>query len=292
MVTNVSASQTVATVVAVEGQAFARSPSGQMRPLRVGDTVREGDTIITLADGEVQLDLVNGQSIALPPNDSFQFTLQAQPVATVIAVEGEVFARGADGQMRPLKVGDVVLEGDTIITMVDGNVQLQTLEGQLLSFLPNEAFKFSAETTPITSPDPAEAVLPAGEAGRIIQALQTGGNIDDEIESTETGLDSGSLHDETGSVVWLFRIVENTNDLAFELPPAEPGIPGTDNLNPNPSDDGVNAPPPASPSAPSAPTISLDTDSGSSNSDGITNAGTFSVGATEAGATVEYSTDG
>ena len=41
-----------------------------------------------------------------------------------------------------------------------------------------------------------------------------------------------------------------------------------------------------------APTLTLDTDSGSSAIDGITNVGTFSVGATESGATVEYSTDG
>ncbi|MGM0630143.1 MAG: Ig-like domain-containing protein, partial [Pseudomonadota bacterium] len=41
-----------------------------------------------------------------------------------------------------------------------------------------------------------------------------------------------------------------------------------------------------------APSISLDNDTGSDDSDGVTNDGSYSVGNVEAGATVEYSTDG
>ncbi|TAN71619.1 MAG: tail fiber protein [Methylobacter sp.] len=43
--------------------------------------------------------------------------------------------------------------------------------------------------------------------------------------------------------------------------------------------------------APATPTISLATDSGASNSDGITNVGTINVGALESGATWQYSTN-
>ena len=43
--------------------------------------------------------------------------------------------------------------------------------------------------------------------------------------------------------------------------------------------------------APSAPSLSLATDSGSSNSDQITNNGTVHVGGLESGATWQYSTD-
>jgi large repetitive protein len=44
--------------------------------------------------------------------------------------------------------------------------------------------------------------------------------------------------------------------------------------------------------APTAPTVALDTDTGASDSDGITSNGALVVGGTEAGASVEYSTDG
>ncbi|WP_192244181.1 beta strand repeat-containing protein [Mesorhizobium silamurunense] len=44
--------------------------------------------------------------------------------------------------------------------------------------------------------------------------------------------------------------------------------------------------------APSAPTVALTVDSGASNNDGISSVGTLSVGGSEAGALVEYSTDG
>ena len=53
MDTSVSTTQAVATVISVEGQAFARSPAGHMRPLKPGDVVREGETIITLLGGQV-----------------------------------------------------------------------------------------------------------------------------------------------------------------------------------------------------------------------------------------------
>ena len=44
--------------------------------------------------------------------------------------------------------------------------------------------------------------------------------------------------------------------------------------------------------APSAPTVALTSDTGSSNSDGITKTGTLAIGGTEVGAAVEYSTNG
>jgi large repetitive protein len=44
--------------------------------------------------------------------------------------------------------------------------------------------------------------------------------------------------------------------------------------------------------APTAPTVALDTDTGASDSDGITSNGALVVGGTEAGASVAYSTDG
>ncbi|WP_170926861.1 Ig-like domain-containing protein, partial [Vibrio celticus] len=44
--------------------------------------------------------------------------------------------------------------------------------------------------------------------------------------------------------------------------------------------------------APDAPTLTLDTDSGSAADDFLTNDGSFTVGGTEEGATVEYLVDG
>ena len=139
-----------------------------------------------------------------------------QAVATIIAVDGQAFARDPAGQMRPLQAGDVLLEGDTVVTLPGGQVQLAFVDGQLLTLLPDESFQFSAETSPTTRPDVAEAALPAGEADRIIQALERGENIDDLLEATAAGLDGGS-----GGVgndfVRLLRIVEGVDPLSYQF---------------------------------------------------------------------------
>jgi len=69
MDTNVTTPQAVATVIAVEGQAYARDPAGQMRPLKAGDVLREGDTVVTLPGGNVQLAFLDGQMLTLLPNE-------------------------------------------------------------------------------------------------------------------------------------------------------------------------------------------------------------------------------
>ncbi|XGA79600.1 DUF5801 domain-containing protein [Halomonas sp. CH40] len=53
----------IATVVAITGQAFARDEDGNLRELSVGDTLQEGETLVTSPNGEVQLDFNDG----LPP---------------------------------------------------------------------------------------------------------------------------------------------------------------------------------------------------------------------------------
>ncbi|OZA14371.1 MAG: hypothetical protein B7X94_01035, partial [Hydrogenophilales bacterium 17-62-8] len=137
-----------------------------------------------------------------------------QAVATVISVEGQAFARDPAGQMRALKAGDVLREGDTIVTMPGGQVQLAFLDGHMLSLLPNESFQFTAETSPTSRPDVAEASLPAGEAERVIQALERGENIDDLLDPTAAGLDGGG-NNGGNDFVRLLRITESLTTQGF-----------------------------------------------------------------------------
>ncbi|MFP5418618.1 MAG: retention module-containing protein, partial [Gammaproteobacteria bacterium] len=139
-----------------------------------------------------------------------------QAIATVIAVEGQAFARDPSGQMRPLKAGDVLLEGDTVVTLAGGQVQLAFLDGHMLTLLPNESFKFTAETSPTSRPEVAEASLPAGEADRIIQALDRGEDIDAQLEDTAAGLAGGGDNSGNG-FVRLLRIAESLGGTPFQF---------------------------------------------------------------------------
>ena len=156
-----------------------------------------------------------------------------QAVATVIAVEGQAFARDPAGQMRPLMAGDVLLEGDTIVTLPGGQVQLAFLDGHMLTLLPNESFQFTAETSPTSRPDVAESALQAGEAERIIQALERGENIDDLLDPTAAGLEGGG-NNAGNDFVRLLRIVEGVDPLAFQFgtgaAPDEFPVPDADGL--------------------------------------------------------------
>ena len=57
-----------AKVVLVQGDVAAYSPTRQKRVLSVGDTISEGDSIVTGKDGELHLDLEDGGYMSVRPN--------------------------------------------------------------------------------------------------------------------------------------------------------------------------------------------------------------------------------
>ncbi len=52
----------IATVISISGQAWARDADGNLRELRVGDTLHEGETLVTADNAIVQLALVMGSA--------------------------------------------------------------------------------------------------------------------------------------------------------------------------------------------------------------------------------------
>ncbi|APE29534.1 hypothetical protein BOX17_00305 [Halomonas aestuarii] len=51
---------TIATIISITGQAWARDASGNLRELQVGDTLQEGETLVTSDNGRVELDFADG----------------------------------------------------------------------------------------------------------------------------------------------------------------------------------------------------------------------------------------
>ena len=117
-------------------------------------------------------------------------------VATVVAVEGEAYARNAQGQMRRLFAGDVVLDGETIITMPGSHVELEYADGKHLRLNPNETFALTADTVPGVEPDAKEASFDKAEINSIVKAIEQGGAIDEQLEDTGAGVGGGgqALH--------------------------------------------------------------------------------------------------
>ena len=55
------------------------------------------------------------------------------PIATVVAVTGRAYVRDAEGQVRPLVAGEVLHEGDVVLTEAGARVELATLKVPLLA---------------------------------------------------------------------------------------------------------------------------------------------------------------
>ena len=58
----------VATVVSLQGQAWAKSPDGTQRPLKVGDRVTAEEVVITATDARIELDFGDGKPVAIAGN--------------------------------------------------------------------------------------------------------------------------------------------------------------------------------------------------------------------------------
>ncbi|THF54992.1 retention module-containing protein [Pseudothauera rhizosphaerae] len=143
----------------------------------------------------------------------------SQPVATVVAVTGHAFARDTEGNMRPLKADDALLEGETIVTSAGGRVELATLDGELLAIGEQQTVTVTAELSEGTRPQAPDAALADGTVEQVIQALETGANLDDVLEAPAAGLGGGG-GGEGSSFVRLLRITEGVDPLAFQFDPA------------------------------------------------------------------------
>ena len=115
------------------------------------------------------------------------------PVARVSAIQGTAFAKGEDGTMRQLQVGDPVFEGEILVAPPGSQVELATDDGRLLTLKENEVLTVDAEVVGDAKADVSDSALLAAndDTSRIIQAINEGGNLDQLLEETAAGEAAG-----------------------------------------------------------------------------------------------------
>ncbi len=137
-------------------------------------------------------------------------------VATVVAVQGEAFARVADGSVRRLVAGDAILENEIVFTLANGQVELAFADGHSAAILPSESHLIGPEAMVATSPDVYEAAIAAaGEVGKVVQALEEGGDILEGLAAPAAG---AAAENSGNSFVRLMRIVEPVTPVGYEYP--------------------------------------------------------------------------
>ncbi|MBW6521126.1 MAG: retention module-containing protein, partial [Desulfoarculaceae bacterium] len=142
--------------------------------------------------------------------------MASQPIATVVAVIGKAFARNENLELRALKQGDTLLEGETVITSTDGRVELSFLDGSTMEVAADQAILMATDLFESGRPDVAESALADTTTEQILQALAEGRDIDTALEAPAAGVEGGT-EGEGNSFVRLLRITEEVDPLTFEF---------------------------------------------------------------------------
>ncbi|RMF48368.1 MAG: retention module-containing protein, partial [Deltaproteobacteria bacterium] len=140
---------------------------------------------------------------------------EARAIATVVEVSGNAYVRTLDGELRALKPGDVIHEGELIMTSSDGRVQVDFGDNSAIEMTPNQAIKVTDELVADLWPDQEQGALADATANQLIQALREGRSLDELIEEPAAG--GNQAGDEGNSFVELTRILEQVNPVAFNF---------------------------------------------------------------------------
>jgi len=212
------------------GEVAAVAADGSERALNLGDTVMSDDVIRPAAGAEIEISLLNGDSVVLADGDVWSgvdnlspdtlavLQVEAGPIATVNAVSGEVIAVAADGTERVLEPGDQIFADETIRTSPDASVELIAIRGNgepivlengqswLASadaFTPASNQVANADQGPIGTVNSTSGVVVAVDAEGNERVLQPGDAVfaDETIQTTPDGFVELSVLGEDGQPV-------------------------------------------------------------------------------------------
>ncbi|MDA8752764.1 retention module-containing protein, partial [Halieaceae bacterium] len=146
-------------------------------------------------------------------------------IATVVAVIGKGYARNADGELRELKPGDVLLEGETVVTPDGSSVELSMSDGSPLVIADMPEMTLTADLLADTASTRDESEITDESVDALLAALEGDGDLGDVLEATAAGLGGGTGGPGGGSTfIRLGRIVEETpefqNEVAYVGPEA------------------------------------------------------------------------
>ncbi|RDB42053.1 Ig-like domain, partial [Halomonas sp. DQ26W] len=140
-------------------------------------------------------------------------------IATVVSISGQAWARDADGNMRELRVGDTLVEGESLITSDNGRVELDFADsldptviegGQVVAMTPELDADLPVDMGEFSALDEdLEALLAALEDDDV--------DLLDVLDATAAGAGPGGGADGGHTFVQLARIAENVDPLAFEF---------------------------------------------------------------------------
>ncbi|MDO8285736.1 MAG: retention module-containing protein, partial [Rhodoferax sp.] len=141
----------------------------------------------------------------------------AQARGIVVILEGKAWLSDAQGNRRPLKVGDEVQEGQQVITEDGTRLELALPNGQPLIVASGRELLIDSNLLGTSRSDKTEAALSDLNSGsaEVARIIASGGDLSTQLESTAVGLGGGDGSD-SHSFVRLLRIQEGVTALSLD----------------------------------------------------------------------------
>ncbi|MEH6519091.1 MAG: retention module-containing protein, partial [Halioglobus sp.] len=139
-------------------------------------------------------------------------------IANVVAVIGTAYARNADGELRELKPGDVLLEGETVVTPDGSRVELELTNGNPFIVSDVEEMAITRDLMAETAAGADESALEDESVDAILAALESGEDLGDVLQATAAGGSASGPGGEGSSFIRLGRIAEDTPELSGVIP--------------------------------------------------------------------------
>ncbi|KGE03119.1 retention module-containing protein [Pseudohaliea rubra] len=134
-------------------------------------------------------------------------------IATVTAIEGTAYARNAEGELRQLRVGDQLRQGETLVTPEGSNVELDLADGQQIAIADVPEVTMDSDMLAEFAASADEAALRDDTLDEVIAALEGDGDLSEILEATAAG--AGADGTNAGSTfIRLSRIAEDTPEFS------------------------------------------------------------------------------
>ena len=140
-----------------------------------------------------------------------------EAIATVISIDSSAQARGANGELRVLQVGDTLMQGETLVTPNGGGVELALSDGSALRVADMPEMAITPDLVADTAAGPDESAIEDETVQAVLSALETGQDLGDVVDPTAAG--SGGLEAfsgaEEGGNAWVRvgrRALEGTDE--------------------------------------------------------------------------------
>jgi hypothetical protein len=141
---------------------------------------------------------------------------------TVNKIIGEVIATSHDGVFRTLKLGDIIKDGETIVTKNGATITFVDDLGAAVIVSENQTLRSSPEIFTTAPPTAQDSAVMSDTSDAVITALNRGEDLSTTLEATAAG--SSEVTDSGSSFVQLLRIVEGVDPIQYNYEYAAPDL--------------------------------------------------------------------